>query len=168
LALVCVSASSSPITPSPFFISSISTLTQHPHHPAYTNFTYADIAVTSTVTAGPATGAIVPGGAADLWETVATVTASITNSGQVAGAEVAQLYITLPSAAPSAPPKQLRGFAKLKLEPGASGVATFDLRRRDLSYWDAGRGQWVVPAGEFTVSVGASSRDVRLTGKLTA
>jgi beta-glucosidase len=99
---------------------------------------------------------------------VATVTASVTNSGEVEGAEVAQLYITLPSAAPSTPPKQLRGFAKLKLEPGASGVATFNLRRRDLSYWDVGRAQWVVPEGEFVVSVGASSRDVRLTGSLTA
>ncbi|KAH6631274.1 glycoside hydrolase superfamily [Chaetomium tenue] len=135
---------------------------------SYTEFTYADLSVTSTVTAGPASGETIPGGAADLWETVATVTASITNSGEVEGAEVAQLYITLPSAAPSTPPKQLRGFTKLKLEPGASGVATFNLRRRDLSYWDAGRGQWVVPAGEFTVSVGASSRDVRLTGSLTA
>ncbi|KAH6857126.1 glycoside hydrolase superfamily [Chaetomium sp. MPI-CAGE-AT-0009] len=135
---------------------------------SYTNFTYADLAVTSTVTAGPASGETIPGGAADLWETVATVTASVTNSGKVAGAEVAQLYITLPSAAPSTPPKQLRGFAKLKLEPGASGVATFNLRRRDLSYWDVGRAQWVVPEGEFVVSVGASSRDVRLTGSLTA
>ncbi|KAK3290432.1 glycoside hydrolase superfamily [Chaetomium fimeti] len=135
---------------------------------SYTEFTYEELSVTSTVTAGPASGETIPGGAADLWETVATVTASVTNSGEVEGAEVAQLYITLPADTPSTPPKQLRGFAKLKLEPGASGVATFNLRRRDLSYWDASAAQWVVPAGEFTVSVGASSRDVRLTGSLTA
>ena len=90
----------------------------------------------------------------------------VTNSGAVAGAEVAQLYLTLPSSAPSAPPKQLRGFAKLKLQPGAGATATFNLRRRDLSYWDVGRQQWVVPSGSFGVAVGASSRDVRLTGSL--
>ena len=128
---------------------------------AYTNFTYTDLAVTGTPTSGPATGKIAPGGPADLFETVATVTATITNSGGVAGAEAAQLYLGYPSSAPSTPPKQLRGFTKLKLDKGASGKATFALRRRDLSYWDGNA--WVVPTGY----VGASSRDVRLTGKIT-
>lgn len=131
---------------------------------AYTNFTYSGLTASTTVTAGPATGATVPGGAADLWDTVGTVTATITNSGGVTGAEVAQLYVTLPASAPATPPKQLRGFAKLSLAPGASGTATFTLRKRDLSYWDATRQQWVVPAGTFGLSVGASSRDIRLTG----
>jgi beta-glucosidase len=109
----------------------------------------------------------VPGGSADLFDTVATVTATITNSGGVTGAEVAQLYIGMPASAPAAAPKQLRGFTKLKLDAGKSGTATFKLRRRDLSYWDSGRQTWVVPTGDFTVWVGASSRDVRLTGKIT-
>ncbi|KAF2735980.1 beta-glucosidase 1 precursor [Polyplosphaeria fusca] len=134
---------------------------------SYTNFTYSDLAVDGKPSAGPATGAKIPGGAKDLWDTVATVTAKITNSGGVAGAEVPQLYIGMPSSAPQAPPKQLRGFTKLKLEAGAGGTATFALKRRDLSYWDSGRQQWVVPTGDFTVSVGASSRDIRLTGKIT-
>ncbi|KAK4213427.1 glycoside hydrolase superfamily [Rhypophila decipiens] len=134
---------------------------------SYTNFTYSDIAVTSQAKAGPATGATIPGGREDLWETVATVTATITNSGGVDGAEVAQLYITLPSSAPAAPPRQLRGFDKLKLAPGASGTATFNLRRRDLSYWDTRAQNWVVPSGSFGVSVGASSRDIRLTGTIS-
>jgi beta-glucosidase len=98
--------------------------------------------------------------------TVATVTAKITNTGGVAGAEVPQLYLGYPASTPSVPPKQLRGFNKLKLDAGASGTATFNLRRRDLSYWDTARQGWVVPSGEFTVYVGASSRDVRLTGKI--
>lgn len=134
---------------------------------SYTNFTYSDITVEGKPTSGPATGPKGPGGQADLWETVATVTAEITNSGGVAGAEVPQLYLTYPSSVPSTPPKQLRGFTKFKLEPGASKKAEFKLRRRDLSYWDTGRQNWVVPTGEFTVSVGASSRDMRLTAKLT-
>ncbi|KAJ0118582.1 glycosyl hydrolase family 3-4 [Diaporthe amygdali] len=98
---------------------------------------------------------------------LATVTATITNSGSVGGAEVPQLYLTLPSSAPAAPPKQLRGFTKLLLQPGASSIATFNLRRRDLSYWDVASQNWVVPKGTFGVSVGASSRDVRLTGSIT-
>ncbi|KAL2141502.1 hypothetical protein VTI28DRAFT_2320 [Corynascus sepedonium] len=134
---------------------------------SYTTFEYADLEATSTATAGPATGETIPGGAADLWEEVVTVTASITNSGEVDGAEVAQLYLTLPSSAPPSPPKQLRGFVKLKLAAGESGTATFNLRRRDISYWDSGVGQWVVPEGEFGVSVGSSSRDIRLTGSFT-
>ncbi|KAK3353923.1 glycoside hydrolase superfamily [Lasiosphaeria hispida] len=135
---------------------------------SYTNFTFSDIEVTSNAKSGPATGAVVPGGRADLFDNVATVTAKITNSGGVLGAEVPQLYITLPSSAPSSPPKQLRGFAKLKLAPGASGTATFNLRRKDLSYWDTRQQNWIIPSGSFGISVGASSRDIRLTGTLTA
>ncbi|KAF2751276.1 glycoside hydrolase family 3 protein [Sporormia fimetaria CBS 119925] len=133
---------------------------------SYTNFTYADLTVSGTPTAGPATGPTQPGGPADLWDVVATVTAKITNSGGVAGAKVPQLYIGYPASAPGLPPKQLRGFSKLKLEAGASGTAKFELKRRDLSYWDTGKRAWVLPSGEFTVSVGASSRDLRLKGSL--
>lgn len=92
------------------------------------------------------------------------MTATITNSGSVAGAEVAQLYLSLPSGAPATPPKQLRGFQKLFLEAGASGTVTFNLRKKDLSYWDVPSQNWIVPSGTFGVSVGASSRDLRLTG----
>jgi beta-glucosidase len=133
---------------------------------AYTNFTYADLTVDSSATSGPATGPVVPGGAEDLFEEVATVTASITNSGDVTGAEVAQLYIAFPASAEQ-PPRQLRGFTKLPLEAGASGTATFALRRRDLSVWNTQEQVWTVPAGEFGVQVGASSRDIRLEGTIT-
>ncbi|KAK0620797.1 glycoside hydrolase superfamily [Immersiella caudata] len=135
---------------------------------SYTNFTYSDITVDSTAKAGPATGKTIPGGREDLFETVATVTASITNSGGVEGAEVAQLYITLPSGAPPAPPRQLRGFDKIKLKQGAKGTVTFNLRRKDLSYWDVRTQNWIVPSGSFGIGVGASSRDIRLTGTISA
>lgn len=134
---------------------------------SYTNFTYSKLTVTSTATSGPATGPVAPGGRSDLFQQIATATATIANSGSVAGAEVSQLYLTLPSGAPAAPPKQLRGFTKLSLQPGASGTATFNLRRRDLSYWDVASQNWVVPKGDFGISVGASSRDLRLTGSIT-
>ncbi|KAK7955940.1 beta-glucosidase [Apiospora aurea] len=133
---------------------------------SYTNFTYSAIAVDGAPAAGPATGDVVPGGRADLFETVATVTVNVANSGSVTGAEVAQLYVGYPSSV-TAPPKQLRGFEKLPLAAGASGTATFALRRRDLSYWDVAQQNWVVPTGAFTISVGASSRDIRQTATLT-
>jgi beta-glucosidase len=109
---------------------------------------------------------VAPGGRADLYDTVATVTCTITNSGAVEGAEVPQLYLSMPTGAPAGPPKQLRGFSKLKLQPGAKGDATFTLRRKDLSYWDSKLQNWIVPSGSFTVNIGASSRDLRLNGKL--
>jgi beta-glucosidase len=101
-----------------------------------------------------------------LFETVATVSATIRNTGRREGAEIAQLYIGLPESAPDSPPKQLRGFQKLNLKQGAAGTVTFKLRRRDLSYWDVKAQKWVMPKGTFKVWVGASSRDIRLTGKL--
>jgi beta-glucosidase len=102
------------------------------------------------------------GGSSSLYDTVATVTAEIKNTGSVTGAEVAQLYIGLPSSAPTSPSKQLRGFQKILLQPGESGTVTFDLKRKDLSYWDVGKQQWIMPEGTFKAYVGASSRDIRL------
>lgn len=128
---------------------------------AYTEFNYTDIEVRATASAGPATGDIGPGGPSDLFDKVAFVSVKITNSGSVEGAEVAQLYLSYPNSAPETPLKQLRGFDKLKLAAGASGIAEFSLRKRDLAYWDTKTQNWVVPAGTFGVGVGASSRDIR-------
>ena len=133
---------------------------------AYTNFTYADLTADSSATSGPIAGTIVPGGPDDFFDEVASITASITNSGAVAGAEVAQLYLSYPESAAGQPPRQLRGFAKLPLDAGESGTATFVLRKRDLAVWDVDGQQWSVPAGSFGVSVGASSRDIRLEGTI--
>ncbi|KAK2002988.1 glycosyl hydrolase family 3 N terminal domain-containing protein [Colletotrichum falcatum] len=133
---------------------------------SYTNYTYSGISVTSTAQSGPAVGQVVPGGRADLFDVVATVTATVKNTGAVAGAEVAQLYITLPSGAAVSPPKQLRGFEKLRLGAGESATATFNLRRKDLSYWDVPSQNWILPKGSFRVRVGASSRNLALEGSL--
>lgn len=122
--------------------------------------------MTSNATSGPASGAVGPGGRTDLFAEVATVTATITNTGAVTAAEVAQLYLSLPVGAPAAPPRQLRSFAKVSLAAGASSRVTFGLRRRDLSHWDVATQNWNVPAGAFGISVGASSRDIRLTSSL--
>ncbi|KAG7138834.1 Beta-glucosidase cel3A like protein [Verticillium longisporum] len=133
---------------------------------SYTKYEYSNIAVNSVAIGGPAVGETGPGGRIDLFDDVAEVTATITNTGEVAGAEVAQLYITLPPSAPATPSKQLRGFAKLKLAAGESGTVTFPLRRKDLSYWDVTSQNWIVPQGTIGVKVGASSRDIRLEGEI--
>ncbi|KAM0326544.1 hypothetical protein ACHAQA_006413 [Verticillium albo-atrum] len=133
---------------------------------SYTTYAYSNIAINSVAIGGPARGETVPGGRIDLFDEVAEVTATISNTGEVDGAEVAQLYITLPASAPATPPKQLRGFAKLSLAAGESGTVTFRLRRKDLSYWDVDSQNWIVPEGTFGVRVGASSRDIRLEGEI--
>ncbi|GFF44633.1 probable beta-glucosidase L [Aspergillus lentulus] len=131
---------------------------------SYTNFKYSGLWVNVYTSAGAANGKVVPGGPADLFEVVGQVSVFVRNNGRVAGAEVAQLYIGLPDSAPATPPKQLRGFQKMMLQPGQMGRATFELTRRDLSYWDVQQQKWVVPSGTFKVYVGSSSRDIREEG----
>ncbi|KAA8645114.1 hypothetical protein EYZ11_010198 [Aspergillus tanneri] len=128
---------------------------------SYTTFEYTRLAVSVFTTSGPSKGPIIPGGAADLFESVGTVSIIVRNSGIVAGAEVAQLYLGLPDSAPATAPRQLRGFQKVNLHPGQWSQAVFELTRRDLSYWDVEQQKWVVPSGSFTAYVGSSSRDIR-------
>ncbi|KAK7462900.1 hypothetical protein VKT23_007479 [Stygiomarasmius scandens] len=101
-------------------------------------------------------------GSNSLYDVVLQVTATITNTGDVIGSEVAQLYVSIPG--DDQPVRVLRGFIKVKdIAPGESSTASFDLRRKDLSVWDSVKQTWYIPTGEFTVSVGASSRDLPLS-----
>ncbi len=139
---------------------------------SYTNFSVSNLTITkstiSNITALPATQDILPGGNTALWETLYTVTAVLKNTGSVPGAQVPQLYVSLPSSAPAGtPPKQLRGFEKTYLESQQFVTVSFPLARRDLSYWDTVQQEWVIPTGEFGFSVGFSSRDIKLTGTAT-
>lgn len=113
-----------------------------------------------------ATGVLGLGGPRDLWDPVVEVTTSVTNTGAVEGAEVAQLYVTFPDEAEQ-PARVLRGFEKVSIKPGQSAPVTFSLRRRDVSYYDVAAGKWAVANGEYTFSVGSSSRDIKGTAKLT-
>jgi beta-glucosidase len=85
-----------------------------------------------------------------------TVSATITNTGKVAGADVAQLYLGDPAVA-GEPPRQLKGFQKVMLRPGESRTVRFTLSGHDLSYWDDAANGWVLPDGRFTLYVGDSS-----------
>lgn len=95
-----------------------------------------------------------------IWEVVASVTATVTNTGDRAAEEIAQLYAGIPGG----PAKQLRGFEKVRLEPGEQADVTFDLTRRDLAVWDVASQGWVVQTGRYDLYVGSSSRDIRYKG----
>jgi beta-glucosidase len=81
-----------------------------------------------------------------------TAEATVTNSGKVAGDEVVQLYLNFPGVA-GAPLKALRGFQRVRLEPGASQQVKFELKPRDLSLVTEA-GEPVVAEGEYTLSIG--------------
>lgn len=107
-----------------------------------------------------------PGGNPMLWVPLYNVSLAITNTGSVAGHEVVQLYLGLGK---ESPPRVLRGFERLYLEAGETKSVTMQLLRRDMSVWDTVKQNWVA-AGEHNVVevwVGASSRDLRLNGKIT-
>jgi beta-glucosidase len=115
---------------------------------SYTTFSFSSLSV----------GALTKGGAA-------TVTATVTNTGSREGADVAQLYVTDPAAS-GEPPKQLEGFARVDLTPGQSKTVTFQLTQASLQYWNASSSAWATSAGNYTISVGDSDRNLPLTGTL--
>ena len=94
------------------------------------------------------------------------MTFTVSNTGPVAGAEVAQLYVGFPDSA-DLPPKQLKGFERVELAPGASQTVVLALTTKELSTYSVAGGAFVPAKGEFKVMVGASAADIRLTGTFT-
>lgn len=114
---------------------------------SYTNFTYSKPVLSSTNFTKPIT---------------ATVT--ITNTGNVAGKEVAQLYITSPAGKLDKPAAELKAFAKTGLlQPGQSQKITFTITAADLASFHTASTAWIAEAGNYTVKIGASSTDIRQT-----
>jgi len=91
------------------------------------------------------------------------VTVTVSNIGPVAGAEVVQVYVRDVDASVARPVRELKGFAKVALEPGESRRVTVDLDQRAFSFWSQLLGKWVVEAGDFSIEVGRHSRDLPLT-----
>jgi len=92
-----------------------------------------------------------------------TVSARVRNVGRRTGRTVAQLYVGMPEPAGIVqPPRQLKGYKKLRLKPGRARRVVFHLNRRSFAYWDGG---WKVAPGCYRISVGRSSRDLPLRGR---
>lgn len=133
----------------------------------YTTFDYTSLGVqvlnsNSTALLLPETSSTLPGGPFALWDVIARVKATVTNTGNVTAAEVAQLYVSIPDT--EVPARQLRGFEKVLLKPEESAAVEFELTRRDLSVWDTAWQAWIMPRGTVGIAVGKSVLDVKLLG----
>jgi len=122
---------------------------------SYTTFSYQNLAVTPTTTSFSGNPS----------QTVA-VDFDISNTGAVAGAEVAQLYVGMPQTAVPEPPQWLKGFQRISLPAGQTGHVHLLLDMRSFAYWDVNSHSWKVAPGTYQIMVGASSRDIRLQGQL--
>ncbi|KAF3012825.1 hypothetical protein G7054_g4176 [Neopestalotiopsis clavispora] len=134
---------------------------------SYTTFDYADLLISQTDAATQTypTGEVVEGGQADLWDVLFEVSVNVTNSGAMDGKEVVQLYVGIPGS--DVPVRQLRGFEKPTICAGATATVEFAITRKDLSVWDVVAQKWNLQEGDYSVSVGRSSRDLPLTGTIS-
>ena len=90
-----------------------------------------------------------------------SVSVDVTNTGDVAGKEVVQLYIGDNEASVARPVKELKGFRKIALEPGQKQTVTFEITPDMLKFFDADKHEWVLEKGKFTAYICAASDDVR-------
>ena len=94
------------------------------------------------------------------------VTFTLTNTGDRAGAEVAQLYVALPNSKIFRAARELKGFAKVFLQPGESRQVTIPLDDKAFRYFNVKTNRWEVESGRYQLMVAASAEDVRLTGEV--
>ncbi|MCI1779578.1 MAG: glycoside hydrolase family 3 C-terminal domain-containing protein [Bacteroidales bacterium] len=113
---------------------------------SYTSFKYEDITIDRSEFDGK--GSV-------------KISVRIKNTGNRAGKEIAELYIKDPESSLPRPPKELKGFSKIALEPGESKIVTFNLTLHDLEYYDPEAGKWKAEKGVFEALVGSSSRDIK-------
>ena len=122
------------------------------HGLSYTTFEYGALRISSP--------AVKAGGTVE-------VSLQVRNSGRRSGAEVVQLYLRDVESSLPRPPKELKGFRRVRLEPAGSQTLTFTLDSSAMSFFDPAKGDWVAEPGAFEVLVGASSGDIRLKGTFT-
>lgn len=121
------------------------------HGLSYTTFEYSDL----RFSAGQMTD-----------NDIVRVSVNVTNTGKVAGKEVVQLYVADANGTFGRPVKELKGFAKVALEPGETKTITLPLNARDLSYYHVGLHDWYAPSGSYKILIGHACDDIRLTGSL--
>lgn len=122
------------------------------HGLSYATFTWGEprVDVVADATSSPRVRIVVP----------------VANTGVRVGHEVVQLYVRPPSGSPR-PASELKAFAKVSLDAGATAEAVLDLDDVAFRHWDAASGGWRVAAGTYGLLVAASSRDVRATVPVT-
>jgi beta-glucosidase len=117
------------------------------HGLSYTSFTYGGLTMERS-------------------DTGVTVSCTVTNSGTVAGGEVVQVYVGDPQCSVARPMRELKGFARVELAAGESRTVRIELPERAFAFYDVAGKRWRIEPGEFVIEVGASSRDIRLTGRM--
>lgn len=121
---------------------------------SYTTFSYSNLTTSAN----------------ELCQGSITVSVDITNTGARAGEEVVQMYVKYPNSAITRPVKQLRGFKRIAIAPGATATVTMPLSYRDIAYWDSTQSKWAVEAGTVQILVGGSSADsdLKVSKEITA
>ncbi len=90
----------------------------------------------------------------------------IENTGQVAGSEIAQLYVAHPDSGVTRPNQELKGFVKVNLAPGEQQKVTIAFDAYTFRHFDIEQNKWVIEAGRWQILIGASSQDIRLRGEI--
>lgn len=116
------------------------------HGLSYTSFEYSKIELSATT--------MTP-------EQNIEVSVTVTNTGDIAGSEVVQLYLQDKDATVERPIKELKNFNKVSLQPNESKVVNMQISLRDLSFWDVHSKDWLAEAGQYIVHIGSSSQDIR-------
>jgi beta-glucosidase len=119
---------------------------------SYTRFSYANLRLSTNAVEMP---------------TGLSAFVDITNEGEREGCEIAQLYVSQRRPRLPRPPRELKGFEKISLLPGETKTAEFRLEAGDFAYFDSEARAWVVDSDQFTIEIGASSRDIRLSAPLS-
>jgi beta-glucosidase len=96
-----------------------------------------------------------------------TVSVDVTNTGKMAGKEVVQVYVKDHQSKLARPPKELKGFAKVELQPGETKTVIVSLDFRAFAYYHPAYRQWITEDGEFDILIGASSTDIRHSKTVT-
>lgn len=120
------------------------------HGLSYTSFLYSDLEIKTLQSSADAPEILVD--------------ATLTNKGQMAGAEVVQLYVQDLEPKVDRPVQELKEFTKIYLEPGESRKVSFKLGQRSFAYYEVTTHGWKAQPGSFRLHIGSSSRDIRLGG----
>ncbi|MGE5395082.1 MAG: glycoside hydrolase family 3 C-terminal domain-containing protein [Candidatus Saccharibacteria bacterium] len=118
---------------------------------SYTSFEYSNIQITKDTI----------GGALHVY-----VQFDVKNTGRVEGAESSQIYVGADASLVSRPVKELKGFSKVNLQPGEKQNVRVELNKEAFAYFSVSKNTFVVDKGIYTISIGSSSKDIRLKDKV--